>query len=188
LSHRATVSNADDADESCTRSPGNDSILRVRGIRILDPRSGAKRARERRCRAEIRRSWPPFPEQRAPEPQGRLRKIWVNFGPACVCASATFAMGGAATASLDNQVTTDDFHDSLPSVGFSEALGHQATSLAAWPSWARRSCTAMIACRISQIGTSTVGTKDQGACCIASEPGPGKNCKGERQHEIASIW
>jgi hypothetical protein len=35
---------------------------------------------------------------------------------------------------------------------------------------ARRNRTAMIACRISQIGTSTVGTKDQGACCIASEP------------------
>jgi hypothetical protein len=37
----------------------------------------------------------------------------------------------------------------------------------------------MIACRINQIGTSTVGTNDQGACCIASEPGPGKSCKGE---------
>ena len=52
----------------------------------------------------------------------------------------------------------------------------------------------MIACRISQIGTSTVGTNDHGACCIASEPGPANSCKGEpsaevmpkgdRQHEI----
>src|SRR5262245_40424330 len=53
--------------------------------------------------------------------------------------------------------------------------GFHATALTAL---ARRSCTAMIACRISQIGTSTVGTNDQGACCIASEPGPEKSCKG----------
>jgi hypothetical protein len=43
LSHRATVSNADDVEGSCTRSPRNGSILRVRGIQILDPRSGARR-------------------------------------------------------------------------------------------------------------------------------------------------
>jgi hypothetical protein len=39
------------------------------------------------------------------------------------------------------------------------SCGSQATMLAAWPSLARRSCTAMIACRISQIGTSTVAAK-----------------------------
>ena len=52
-------------------------------------------------------------------------------------------------------------------------FGFQAITLACWPSLTRRSCAAMIACRISQIGTSTVGTNDHGACCIASEPGPG---------------
>src|SRR5262245_28796024 len=57
--------------------------------------------------------------------------------------------------------------------------GPQATTLAAWGSLARRSCTAMIPCRISQMGTSTVGMNDQGAYCIASEPGPGKSCKGD---------
>jgi hypothetical protein len=31
----------------------------------------------------------------------------------------------------------------------------------------------MIACRMSHIGTNTVGTNDHGACCIASEPGRG---------------
>src|SRR5262245_22159938 len=47
-----------------------------------------------------------------------------------------------------------------------------------------RSCTAMIACRISQSGTSTVGTNDQGTYCIASEPGPGKICKGEPSDDV----
>src|SRR5262245_31386861 len=42
----------------------------------------------------------------------------------------------------------------------------------------------MIACRISQIGTSTVGTNDQGAYCIASEPGPAKICNGEPSDEV----
>src|SRR5262249_15640773 len=60
----------------------------------------------------------------------------------------------------------------------------QATALAAWPTLARRSCTAMIACRMSQIGTSTVGTNDQGTCCIACEPGPGNSCKGEPSAEV----
>jgi hypothetical protein len=60
----------------------------------------------------------------------------------------------------------------------------QATALAAWPSLARQSCTAMFACRISQIGTSTVGTNDHGACRMASEPGPGNNCKGEPSADV----
>src|SRR5262249_46277520 len=59
--------------------------------------------------------------------------------------------------------------------------GSHATALTAL---ARRSCTAMIACRISQIGTSTVGTNDQGACCIAFEPGLGKSCKGEPSADV----
>src|SRR5262249_9597099 len=59
------------------------------------------------------------------------------------------------------------------------AAASQTATLATWPRLARRSCTAMIACRISQSGTSTVGTNDQGGYCIASEPGPGKICKGE---------
>ena len=45
--------------------------------------------------------------------------------------------------------------------------GRQASTLAAWPSRARRSCAAIIPCRISQSGTSTVGTNDQGTRCIA---------------------
>src|SRR5262245_25231699 len=59
--------------------------------------------------------------------------------------------------------------------------GFHATALTAL---ARRSCAAVIACRISQIGTSTVGTNDQGACCIAAEPGPGKSCTGEPSADV----
>ncbi len=44
----------------------------------------------------------------------------------------------------------------------------------------------MIACRINQIGTRTVGTKDHGACCIASEPGPGNTLRrGDAQSGAA---
>ncbi len=42
------------------------------------------------------------------------------------------------------------------------------------PVWRAGGCTAMIACRISPVGTSIVGTNDHGACCIASEPGRGR--------------
>src|SRR5215470_5232398 len=43
----------------------------------------------------------------------------------------------------------------------------------------------MIACNISQSGTSTVGTNDHGSCCIASEPGAvWNNCSGEPSAEV----
>jgi hypothetical protein len=42
----------------------------------------------------------------------------------------------------------------------------------------------MIACRMSQIGTSIVGTNDQGMCCMASEPGLANNCKGEPSADV----
>src|SRR5262249_23025989 len=61
----------------------------------------------------------------------------------------------------------------------------QAIALAAWPTRAWRSCTAMIACRMSQIGTSTVGMNDHGGYCIASEPGPAKSCTGDPSADVA---
>src|SRR6516225_197007 len=42
----------------------------------------------------------------------------------------------------------------------------------------------MIACKINQNGTSTVGTNDHGSCCIAAEPGPVKICKGEPSADV----
>src|SRR4029077_242832 len=42
----------------------------------------------------------------------------------------------------------------------------------------------MIACKINQNGTSTVGTNDHGSCCIAAEPGPVKTCKAEPSADV----
>src|SRR5215471_19353795 len=43
----------------------------------------------------------------------------------------------------------------------------------------------MTACKISQNGTSTVGTNDHGSCCIAADPGGAvKICKGEPSADV----